>query len=427
MPHLGYLGLSRTGVGDGTLAAVEGISTVSTLNLASTAISDAGLQHIEGLTNLGQLDFSGTQISDAGLAHLWNLKNLTSLGLRGTRVTGTGLKYLKRLPGEGNTLVRLDLASSAVTDSGLVGLDGMWGLGLLDLSDTAIGDAGLVHLRCLDQQSFVNLADPGHRRRDRGTGTKPRHRSSESRRHPRHRRRARAPREDALDPPEAPKVRPVLMLPTKTDQRTILWVTPLLALLTAALYWPACRNGFVGYDDGDYVCNNEHVLSGLSGGLVWALSTYDTANWHPLTWLSLQLDAELYGRGAAGFHRTNVILHAASTALLFLAFHAMTGALWRSVVVAVLFAVHPLHVESVAWVSERKERAQWLFLHAHAGGLRSVCGFTERSDVCAGGSRRGAWPDGEIDADDPTHGAPALGLLALGALTTRLFRFWVRY
>ncbi len=151
------------------------------------------------------------------------------------------------------------------------------------------------------------------------------------------------------------------MLPTKTDQRTILWVTPLLALLTAALYWPACRNGFVGYDDGDYVCNNEHVLSGLSGGLVWALSTYDTANWHPLTWLSLQLDAELYGRGAAGFHRTNVILHAASTALLFLAFHAMTGALWRSVVVAVLFAVHPLHVESVAWVSERKDALSGFF------------------------------------------------------------------
>ena len=151
------------------------------------------------------------------------------------------------------------------------------------------------------------------------------------------------------------------MLPTKTDRRTILWVTPLLALLTAALYWPACRNGFVGYDDGDYVCNNEHVLSGLSGGLVWALSTYDTANWHPLTWLSLQLDAELYGRGAAGFHRTNVILHAASTALLFLAFHAMTGALWRSVVVAVLFAVHPLHVESVAWVSERKDALSGFF------------------------------------------------------------------
>jgi hypothetical protein len=146
------------------------------------------------------------------------------------------------------------------------------------------------------------------------------------------------------------------------QKRITWWLAPLLFGLTAILYWPACGNGFVNYDDPDYVTKNPDVLKGIrSDGLTWALTTWHAGNWHPLTWVSLQLDASLFGPAAAGFHRTNVLLHAASAALLFLALHALTGTVWRSALVAALFAVHPLHVESVAWVSERKDVLSGLF------------------------------------------------------------------
>jgi tetratricopeptide (TPR) repeat protein len=133
--------------------------------------------------------------------------------------------------------------------------------------------------------------------------------------------------------------------------------------LTLAVYLPqACRNGFV-YDDGEYVTGNPHVQAGLTRDDVrWALTATTADNWHPLTWLSLQLDDNLYGRGrpwtgelAAGYHLTSVLIHAATAVLLFLVLRTMTGAVWRSALVAALFAVHPLHVESVAWISERKD------------------------------------------------------------------------
>jgi tetratricopeptide (TPR) repeat protein len=129
-----------------------------------------------------------------------------------------------------------------------------------------------------------------------------------------------------------------------------------LIVLTLSAYSSVIGNGFVHFDDPAYVSANSHVLAGLSReGFFWALTTLDTANWHPLTWLSHMLDVQMYGINPAGHHLTNVILHSVNALLLFLLLREMTGALWRSFLVAALFALHPLHVESVAWVSERKD------------------------------------------------------------------------
>jgi tetratricopeptide (TPR) repeat protein len=129
-----------------------------------------------------------------------------------------------------------------------------------------------------------------------------------------------------------------------------------LAALSVVAFYPALDNGFVILDDEEYVVHNPSVLAGLSGdGLKFAFTTFRTGNWHPLTWLSLEADASLFGTGPAGFHRTNVVLHAANGVLLFLALLWLTGKQWPSVVVAALFAVHPLRAESVAWVAERKD------------------------------------------------------------------------
>jgi protein O-mannosyl-transferase len=129
-----------------------------------------------------------------------------------------------------------------------------------------------------------------------------------------------------------------------------------LALLTIAAYRDAPFNNFIDLDDPDYASANPNVRDGLTpAGFVWALTTFHAANWHPLTWLSLQLDASLLGPGPVGYHLTNLLLHTANVVLLFLVLRRMTGALWRSALVAALFAVHPLHVESVAWVAERKD------------------------------------------------------------------------
>jgi tetratricopeptide (TPR) repeat protein len=112
----------------------------------------------------------------------------------------------------------------------------------------------------------------------------------------------------------------------------------------------------VSFDDYHYVRDNSHVGAGLSvDGLEWALKSFDEANWHPLTWVSLQLDAEIFGTDPRGFHLTNLLLHAANSALLFLLLLRATGAVWPAAAVAAFFAVHPLHVESVAWVTERKD------------------------------------------------------------------------
>ncbi len=148
-----------------------------------------------------------------------------------------------------------------------------------------------------------------------------------------------------------------------------------LALLVTALYLPVLGHGFLTYDDDLYVTANDAVLEGLTPrGLAWSLTSFHAGNWHPLTWISHMLDVELFGRDPRGHHATNLLLHAAATLALFLALAVMTGAPLRSAFVAALFGVHPLNVESVAWVAERKNVLSTLLgfvaVGAYASGVR---------------------------------------------------------
>jgi protein O-mannosyl-transferase len=130
----------------------------------------------------------------------------------------------------------------------------------------------------------------------------------------------------------------------------------LLVLVTGFTFWPVRSFKFVGYDDPEYVTENPMVQRGPTvETLRWAFISTHASNWHPLTWLSHALDCQLYGANPGGHHVTSLLLHVVNTVLLFLILKRMTGACWRSFLVAALFALHPLHVESVAWVAERKD------------------------------------------------------------------------
>ncbi len=146
-----------------------------------------------------------------------------------------------------------------------------------------------------------------------------------------------------------------------------------LILTTLAFYWPVSHFDFITLDDPDYVTNNAEVIGGLTWhGILWAFSASHSSNWHPLTWISHMLDVQAFGLSAGAHHLTNVIFHIANTVLLFLLLRRTTGASWRSGFVAALFALHPLHIESVAWVSERKDVLSTFF------GLLSLtayCGY----------------------------------------------------
>lgn len=145
-----------------------------------------------------------------------------------------------------------------------------------------------------------------------------------------------------------------------------------LALTVLAVFLPAGGHEFLGYDDDAYVTDNPHIKQGWSGeSLRWAFFSHHANNWHPLTWLSHQLDYTLFGVSPRGHHLVSVALHALNTALLFFVLRFLTGALWRSALVAALFGLHPLHVESVAWVAERKDVLSALcwFLALGAYGL----------------------------------------------------------
>ena len=169
----------------------------------------------------------------------------------------------------------------------------------------------------------------------------------------------RKPIDDAPHQPTA--------VPSSSATRTRLACRPWLlavavAVATAAVYWQVSRYEFVNFDDDDYVTGNVHVQRGLTWeGIRWAFTTNHASNWHPLTWLSHALDCECFGRNAGGHHAVSVLLHVANTVLLFWVLRRMTGATWRSAGVAALFGVHPLHVQSVAWVAERKDVLSGLF------------------------------------------------------------------
>ena len=140
------------------------------------------------------------------------------------------------------------------------------------------------------------------------------------------------------------------------NKRLTLLMCIFLAITTIAIYWQVNNHEFVGFDDNEYVTENRHVQTGLtSGNVTWAFTTFHAGNWHPLTWISHMLDCQLFGLKPGFHHLMNLFFHLANTILLFLILQRMTKAPWQSAFVAVIFAIHPLHVESVAWVAERKE------------------------------------------------------------------------
>jgi Flp pilus assembly protein TadD len=175
-------------------------------------------------------------------------------------------------------------------------------------------------------------------------------------------------------------------LPTTSRQNPLPGAVIICLLLAAAVftvYFPVLHYGFVDYDDDNYFFNNPQVLGGLSwANLGWALTSTDAVNWHPLTWLSLMLDAQFFGKGATAPHVTNVILHAANSVLLYFLFLRWTSSSWRSAAAALLFAIHPMHVESVAWVAERKDVLSGFF------GLLALLCYTRHADASKGGK---AW------------------------------------
>lgn len=135
-----------------------------------------------------------------------------------------------------------------------------------------------------------------------------------------------------------------------------------LAAATFGVYWQALSNGFV-WDDIPYLLQNQHVHEGLTfSGVKWAFTSMERCNWHPLTWISTMLDYRLFGHSPSGYHLVNVLFHIANSILLMTLLIRMTGSVWRSGFVAALFALHPLHVESVAWVAERKDVLSTFFM-----------------------------------------------------------------
>jgi len=147
------------------------------------------------------------------------------------------------------------------------------------------------------------------------------------------------------------------------DIRCDLLICLFLVISTFAVYKQVSHYDFVSYDDDDYVFENPYIKAGLtSNSIKWAFTSVHADNWHPVTWLSHILDIELYGLNPGQHHLTNLIFHIANSLLLFLIFRRMSGDLWQSGFVAALFALHPLHVESVAWISERKDVLSTFFL-----------------------------------------------------------------
>ncbi len=160
--------------------------------------------------------------------------------------------------------------------------------------------------------------------------------------------------------------------PTPPRRHQALWICLLLAAVTLAVYWPVTGYEFVNYDDTDFIAYNPVIQAGITAtGLHYALSAEVARNWHPLTVISHMLDCQLFGPRAGWHHLTSVLFHIANSILLFLLLRRMTAAFWRSALVAALFAWHPLHVESVAWVAERKDVLSaffwWLTLWAWLG------------------------------------------------------------
>ena len=177
--------------------------------------------------------------------------------------------------------------------------------------------------------------------------------------------------------------------PPSAFQGTNLVLGLTLVVLTCWAFLPGMDNDFVRYDDIDYVTSNYTVQRGLSWtGLIWAFSSTTAANWHPLTWLSHMLDCQFFGLNPAGHHLASILLHALNTLLVFVILRDLTGATWRSFLVAAFFGWHPLRVESVAWVAERKDVLSTLFwlltLWAYGSYVRELASRPPRSKIYFG-------------------------------------------
>jgi protein O-mannosyl-transferase len=177
-------------------------------------------------------------------------------------------------------------------------------------------------------------------------------------------------------------------------RRTVLISTALAAATVAAL-WPLWRNQFIRYDDLQYIVENPNVLTGLSwANIKWAFGNAYAANWHPLTWISHMTDVQLFGLRPGWHHLMSLALHTANAVLLFLLLQRLTAAAWRSAAVAALFALHPLHVESVAWAAERKDVLSTLFFMLT---LMAYARYAQLKDqlplrTTAGPAGRSTWP-----------------------------------
>jgi hypothetical protein len=163
----------------------------------------------------------------------------------------------------------------------------------------------------------------------------------------------------------------------KNKQMLMIYIFLMVAPLI--VFWQVNHCDFTNYDDPEYVTKNNEVRNGITPeGIRWALTTGHDANWHPLTWISHMLDVQLFGLRPQWHHLMNLLFHIANTLLLFFVLHRMTNALWKSAFVAALFALHPLHVESVAWVAERKDVLSAFFWMLTMG---AYCWYVERPKI----------------------------------------------
>jgi tetratricopeptide (TPR) repeat protein len=178
-----------------------------------------------------------------------------------------------------------------------------------------------------------------------------------------------------------------------SQPKLLVFICLVLAIGTIGIYWPITHYPFIEFDDTQYVVGNPHVTSGLTAtNAIWAFTTTEQANWHPITWLSHQLDCTLFGVNPGAIHFVNLLYHVANSLLLFFFLRSATGALWRSGFVAALFAWHPMHVESVAWAAERKDVLSTFFwflaLLTYLGYARAATGKPEPAGPPAGSKPR---------------------------------------
>ncbi|MCC6821644.1 MAG: tetratricopeptide repeat protein [Verrucomicrobia subdivision 3 bacterium] len=192
----------------------------------------------------------------------------------------------------------------------------------------------------------------------------------------------------------------------------------LLSVMTAAVYWPVRQHAFIYYDDPQFITENEEVKAGLTThGFRYAFTHPVVGNWHPVTTLSHMLDCQLYGVHPGRHHLTNVALHAANAVLLFLLLAQMTGALWRSAAVAAFFALHPLRVESVVWISERKDVLCALF------GLLTLIGYARFAQWKIQKSKS-KLKEGELGRGGQVWYVVTLVLYALGLMSKAMLVTW---